>query len=66
VRWDSPQFGAVKPELASLAGEAGISDDIALDARGVEPAARKLARTLRPALFVANTLSSRRLRGLAW
>ena len=64
VRWDSPQFGAVKPEeLASLADEAGIGDDIARWM--LEESSRQLANwheRYDRQFFVANTLSSRQLR----
>jgi len=64
VRWESPQFGAVKPEeLATLADEAGISDDIGRWT--LEESCRQLAiwhERYDRHFFVANTLSSRQLR----
>jgi PAS domain S-box-containing protein len=64
VRWESPQFGAVKPdELAALADEAGIGDDIGRWM--LEESCRQLAiwhERYDRHFFVANTLSSRQLR----
>jgi EAL domain-containing protein (putative c-di-GMP-specific phosphodiesterase class I) len=64
VRWDSPQYGAVKPEeLASLAEEAGISDDI--NRWSIEESCRQLAawhERYDRHFFIANLLSDRQLR----
>ena len=64
VRWDSPHYGTVRPEeVASLAEEAGISDEI--NRWSVEDSCRQIAawnERYDRHFFVANLLSNRQLR----
>ncbi|HEX7374289.1 MAG TPA: EAL domain-containing protein, partial [Steroidobacteraceae bacterium] len=64
VRWESPHYGTVKPEeLASLAEEAGISDDI--NRWSIEESCRQLVawhERYDRHFFIANLLSDRQLR----
>ncbi len=64
VRWESPQYGSVRPdEVASLAEEAGISDEI--NRWSIEESCRQIAawhERYDRHFFVANLLSNRQLR----